>query len=154
MRDASSPTHFTNADRFMEKAAAGRWNERRWCPVWFTTWYGPFHMGMIPFKPTLGTCESVGWRILRRVALLSCRERSYIFTGDLVEENTLISGCRRLCTLGSIHLPLRHPPVFVRRNVAFVVSENSMPLFRNSSHAKLSRARIIANRVSLYRNFL
>lgn len=152
MRDASSSTHFTNADRFMEKAMAGRWNERRWCPVWFTTWYGPFHMGMIPFNPPWGPARVSDDVYSAASPPLFSRRAGNVtpFLRATPWKKTLISGCRRLCTLGSIHLPLHHPSVFARHNVAraLVVSENSMPLFRNSSHAKLSRARIIGNRAS------
>jgi len=135
-----------NVDRFMEKAIAGRWNERRWCPVWFTTWYGPFHMGMIPFNPPWGPAR-VSDDVYSVASLSSLVGNVLPFLRAIPwKKNTLISGYRRLCTLGSIHLSLYNPPVFatqrrVRRdgkfNAAFPIFVACETISRKNNHKSL-----------------
>jgi len=107
-------------------------------------------MGMIPFNPPWGPAR-VSDDVYSVASLSSLVGNVLPFLRAIPwKKNTLISGYRRLCTLGSIHLSLHNPPVFVRHNVAFVVTENSMLLFRYLSRAKLFHAKIITNRPSLH----
>lgn len=98
----TTTTHFTNVNRFMEKAVVGRETGTDGAPCGLRRGTDPSIWGMIPFNPPRGPARVSGDVILARPLEQSS---SPFLRASPWKETLILCMLAAGCTLGSIHLP-------------------------------------------------